>query len=117
MPAGQRDRRGQELRLRLLARAGGVDAQGPRADRWWPRDFARIFLQNSINLGLRTIICPDIAASEGDELELTPTAVVNKTTGKRFKVVPLPKARQDIIDAGGLIAYTRKRLLEHHAGA
>ncbi len=81
------------------------------------KGFARIFLQNSANLGLRTIICPDIAASEGDELELTPTAVVNKTTGKRFKVVPLPKARQDIIDAGGLIAYTRKRLLEHHAGA
>jgi len=29
--------------------------------------------------------------------------------------VPLPKARQDIIDAGGLIAYTRKRLLEARA--
>jgi hypothetical protein len=26
--------------------------------------------------------------------------------------VPLPKARQDIIDAGGLIQYARKRLLE-----
>jgi 3-isopropylmalate/(R)-2-methylmalate dehydratase small subunit len=81
------------------------------------KGFARIFLQNSANLGLRTIICPDIAASEGDELELTPTEIVNKTTGKRFKVVPLPKARQDIIDAGGLIAYTRKRLLERHATA
>jgi 3-isopropylmalate/(R)-2-methylmalate dehydratase small subunit len=76
------------------------------------KGFARIFLQNSANLGLRTIICPDIAASEGDELEITATEVVNKTTGKTFKVVPLPKARQDIIDAGGLIAYTRKRLLE-----
>jgi hypothetical protein len=31
--------------------------------------------------------------------------VVNTTTGKRFAIVPLPKARQDIIDAGGLIAY------------
>ena len=45
------------------------------------RGFARIFLQNSANLGLRTIICPDIEAAEGDELELTPTAVVNKTRG------------------------------------
>ncbi|MCU0612048.1 MAG: hypothetical protein MUE60_09705, partial [Candidatus Eisenbacteria bacterium] len=30
--------------------------------------FARIFLQNSINLGLRTVICPEIEASEGDDL-------------------------------------------------
>jgi 3-isopropylmalate/(R)-2-methylmalate dehydratase small subunit len=76
------------------------------------KGFARIFLQNSANLGLRTIICPAIEASQGDELDVTGTRVVNKTTGKSFEIVPLPKARQDIIDAGGLIAYTRKRLLE-----
>ncbi len=78
------------------------------------KGFARIFLQNSANLGLRTVICPDIEASEGDELELTPSEVVNVATGRRFAVVPLPQARQDIIDAGGLIAYTRRRLLERH---
>ena len=77
------------------------------------KGFARIFLQNSANLGLRTIICPAIEASEGDDLDITPAGIVNMTTGKTFAVVPLPKARQDIIDAGGLIAYTRKRLLEH----
>lgn len=76
------------------------------------KGFARIFLQNSANLGLRTIICPNIEATEGDEIEVTPTKVINKTSGKQFDIVPLPKARQDIIDAGGLIAYTRKRLLE-----
>lgn len=76
------------------------------------RNFARIFLQNSINLGLRTVVCPLIEASEGDELEIGPAAVVNATTGKSFPVEPLPKARQAIIDAGGLIAYTRKRVLE-----
>ena len=76
------------------------------------KDFARIFLQNGINLGLRTVSCPKIEAKEGDELELSATEVVNKTTGKTFPVVPLPKSRQAIIDAGGLIAYTRKRLLE-----
>ena len=75
-------------------------------------DFARIFLQNGINLGLRMIACPDIEASEGDELELTPEAVINQTTGKQFKIVPMPKSRQVIIDAGGLIPYTRKRMLE-----
>ena len=76
------------------------------------RGFARIFLQNSINLGLNLVTAPDIEASEGDELEVTGDKVVNQTTGKGFAVVPLPKARQAIIDAGGLIAYTRKRVLE-----
>jgi 3-isopropylmalate dehydratase small subunit len=76
------------------------------------RNFARIFLQNSINLGLRTVVCPDIEASEGDELEFTGNKVVNTTTGKDFATLPLPKARQAIIDAGGLIAYTRKRVMK-----
>jgi len=76
--------------------------------------FARIFLQNGINLGLRTIVCPDIQASEGDEIQITDTEVVNVTTGKRYQTVPLPKARQAIIDAGGLIAYTRRRLMKEH---
>lgn len=75
------------------------------------KHFARIFLQNSINLGLRTVICPDIEAEEGDELEITADKVINKTKGKTFDVVPLPKARQAIIDAGGLIPYTRQRVL------
>jgi len=76
------------------------------------RHFGRIFLQNSINVGLRTIICPDIEADEGDDLELTDNAVINKTRGKSFSVVPLPPARQAIIDAGGLIPYTRQILLK-----
>ena len=76
------------------------------------RDFARIFLQNSINLGLNTIICPDIEADQGDELEISPDKIVNKTSGRSFTVTPLPKARQAIVDAGGLIPYTRQRLLQ-----
>ncbi len=73
--------------------------------------FARIFLQNGINLGLRMVVCPKIEASDGDELEFTGREIINKTTGQRFGTEPLPKARQAIIDAGGLIAYTRQRLL------
>jgi len=73
--------------------------------------FARIFLQNSINLGLNTIICPDIEAEQGDELEIFNDKVVNTTSGKTFIITPLPKARQAIVDAGGLIPYTRQRLL------
>ncbi|MDR3669430.1 MAG: 3-isopropylmalate dehydratase [Holophaga sp.] len=76
------------------------------------KGIARIFLQNAINVGTRTVICPGIEASEGDDLELAGTEVRNKTTGKVFPTVPLPPARQAIIDAGGLIPYTRKKLME-----
>lgn len=76
------------------------------------RHFARIFLQNSINLGLQTVICPDVEADEGDELEISADKVLNKTSGASFDVVPLPQTRQAIIDAGGLVAYTRQRLLK-----
>jgi len=75
------------------------------------KNFARIFMQNAINLGLRLVVCPEIEAEEGDELEILPDKIINKTSGKEFKVEALPKARQAIIDAGGLIAYTRQRLL------
>ena len=74
--------------------------------------FARIFLQNAINLGLDVVTAPAIEASEGDDLEVSAQEVVNKTTGKTFAVEPLPKSRQAIIDAGGLIPYTRKRVLD-----
>jgi 3-isopropylmalate/(R)-2-methylmalate dehydratase small subunit len=77
--------------------------------------FARIFLQNAINLGLRLVEAPGVAASEGDELAVGAADVVNVTTGKRYAVRPLPAARQAIIDAGGLITYTRRRLLERAA--
>lgn len=76
------------------------------------KSFARIFFQNAVNLGLKLVICPQIEAAEGDELELTETEVINHSQGKRFPIIPLPATRQAIIDAGGLIAYTRKRLLQ-----
>jgi 3-isopropylmalate/(R)-2-methylmalate dehydratase small subunit len=79
--------------------------------------FARIFLQNAINLGLQVLTAPGIQASEGDALEMTADAVVNKSTGQRVALVQLPRARQAIIDAGGLIPYTRKRLLEKRTRA
>jgi len=79
------------------------------------RNFARIFLQNSINVGLQMIICPGIEAAENDELEIRDNEVLNLTSGKSFSIEPLPKARQAIIDAGGLIPYARRLLLERAA--
>jgi 3-isopropylmalate/(R)-2-methylmalate dehydratase small subunit len=76
------------------------------------KSFARIFLQNAINLGLKTVECPEIEANLGDELEIKSDKIRNLTTGKTFPVISLPEARQAIVDAGGLINYARKRLLE-----
>lgn len=76
------------------------------------KSIARIFLQNSVNLGLNLVICPAIEAEEGDEIDVLPGKVLNRTSGREFPTVPLPPARQAIIDAGGLIPFTRKRLLE-----
>ena len=76
------------------------------------KNFARIFMQNSINVGLNMVICPGIEASEGDELEIEDGKVVNRTNGRSFDIVPMPKARQAIIDAGGLIPFARKLVLQ-----
>jgi 3-isopropylmalate/(R)-2-methylmalate dehydratase small subunit len=75
------------------------------------KSIARIFLQNSINLGLQVVICPGIEAAEGDELEITADQVLNKTSGRAYDQVRLPAARKGIMDAGGLIPYTRARLM------
>src|SRR5512138_1754206 len=45
------------------------------------KHFSRIFLQNSINLGMKTVICPDIDANEGDELTLEGEMLKNDTSG------------------------------------
>lgn len=80
------------------------------------KSIARIFLQNSINLGLKVVLCPGIEASEGDEVQISEDQVLNTTTGKTFDQVRLPAARKGIMDAGGLIPYTRKLLVARAQG-
>lgn len=79
------------------------------------RSFGRIFLQNAVNLGLRTCVCPTIEASEGDVIEVAGTEVINRTTGRRFAIVPLPPTRQAIVNAGGLVPYARKLVVAARA--
>lgn len=71
---------------------------------------ARIFFQNAINVGLTVVTCPTIEAQEGDELDIGPLDIHNVTNGKRYKIHALPKASQEILDAGGLIQYARERM-------
>ncbi|MEI6090560.1 MAG: 3-isopropylmalate dehydratase [bacterium] len=74
------------------------------------KSISRIFLQNGINLGLKMIICPGISADQDDELEIQSYKVINKTKNMEFDIEPLPQSKQTVIDAGGLIEYTRNRL-------
>jgi 3-isopropylmalate/(R)-2-methylmalate dehydratase small subunit len=79
------------------------------------RSFARIFLQNAVNLGLRTVTCPEITGDVGDELKISETAITNETSGESFEIVPLAPTRQAIVDAGGLIPYVRQRVVAERA--
>jgi len=76
------------------------------------KDFARIFLQNAVNIGLQTIAVPEIEADEGDEIEIKNDQVLNKTKSRSFEIVHLSSTRQAVIDAGGLIPYTRHQLTQ-----
>jgi 3-isopropylmalate/(R)-2-methylmalate dehydratase small subunit len=75
------------------------------------KSFARIFLQNAVNLGLKTLTVPDIEAEEGDELELGNGEINQAGTQTHFSIQPLSGTRQAMVEAGGLIPYTRSRLL------
>ena len=77
------------------------------------KGFARIFSQNSVNLGLSIITVPDISTFLGDEIEITESKIINKTTNKIYDIIPLSPMRRAVIDAGGLIPYTRKMLLKN----
>jgi 3-isopropylmalate/(R)-2-methylmalate dehydratase small subunit len=76
--------------------------------------FARIFYRNAINTGLPILECP--AAVEGTdagqtlEVELETGRIHNLDTGQTFQAEPYPDFMMGIIQAGGLIEYTRKGL-------
>lgn len=76
--------------------------------------FARIFHRNSINVGLPVVECDGIDedVEKGDEVEidLTEGTVTNKRTGHVFRASKYPDFMLGIIEAGGLVPYTRQKL-------
>jgi len=78
--------------------------------------FARIFYRNAINIGLPVLVNADAAAeiSDGDEVEidLDKGRVKDLTTGKDYKMPPLPDFIQEVIASGGYINHTKKLLAE-----
>ena len=71
--------------------------------------FARIFYRNAINIGLPILECPEAAAaaSEGDimEVDLSTRTICNVTRVLVYQAGAFPPFIQEMIDAGGLLAY------------
>ncbi|WP_353683874.1 3-isopropylmalate dehydratase small subunit [Thermodesulfovibrio sp. 3907-1M] len=78
------------------------------------KSFARIFFRNAFNIGLPIFEVPELIdeASEGDEIEIDMDSgdIVNLTKGKKYKTKPIPSFMQELIKAGGLVEWTKKRL-------
>ena len=76
--------------------------------------FARIFLRNSLNIGLPVLECPEAATAitDGDRLtvDVTTGAILDVTTGTTFRAAPFPPFLMELIQAGGLVPYVRRRL-------
>ncbi len=78
------------------------------------KSFARIFYRNALNIGLAILECPAAAeqAEPGDRLEfdLATGRITHLTTGKSYQAVSYPPFMQELLAAGGLIEYTRRRI-------
>jgi 3-isopropylmalate/(R)-2-methylmalate dehydratase small subunit len=83
------------------------------------KNFARIFYRNSINIGLPLVECPECVdnTKAGDvlEVDLEKGDINNLTNGKSFKAVPYPEFMSELIAAGGLVEYTKKRIAARRA--
>lgn len=77
------------------------------------KSFARIFYRNAINVGLVALEAPDAAASiqEGDQVsvDLANGRIVNHTQSVSHNFTPFSPTVLEIIVAGGLVEYVRKR--------
>ena len=78
------------------------------------KSFARIFYRNAFNIGLT--IFESLEASEkiqeADEIEIDADkgTIRNVTRHEEYKANPIPHFMQELISAGGLIEWTKRKL-------
>lgn len=76
--------------------------------------FARIFFRNAINIGLPILESPDAAqairAGQTIEVDLASGRIHNTETGAEYQATAYPPFMLELIEAGGLIEYTRRKL-------
>ena len=77
------------------------------------KTFARIFFRNCINIGLPILECPEIVdeVNSGDTLEvdLKEGTIKNVTSGKEYSSAKYPEFMEELIDAGGLMAWVGRK--------
>ncbi len=75
--------------------------------------FARIFYRNSINLGLPVIVSPEAAAAleagANVSIDITGGTVTNADTGETYKAAALDPKAAELLAAGGLIPYLKRK--------
>ena len=78
------------------------------------KTFARIFFRNAINIGLPLLECVEAVdnTENGQTLEIYITSgiIINLDSGQEFKAEVYPQFMSEIIAAGGLIEYTKKKM-------
>lgn len=77
--------------------------------------FARIFYRNALNLGLPALFSDDVAKIKaGDQLSVDPTAGVmrNQTTGAVLACRPIPPHLMDMVSAGGLMPFLKRKFAQ-----
>ncbi|OGP90006.1 MAG: 3-isopropylmalate dehydratase small subunit [Deltaproteobacteria bacterium RBG_16_48_10] len=84
------------------------------------KSFARIFFRNALNIGLPVLVSEEAVdgTEEGDTLEvnLAQGEIVNLSKKNCFRAEPYPGFIVELISAGGLVEYTRRRLLRPQNG-
>jgi 3-isopropylmalate/(R)-2-methylmalate dehydratase small subunit len=76
------------------------------------KSFSRIFFRNAINQGLPVIQCSEAVDNikNGEEIAVLFSAGKIKTKKGIFDFAPLPESILNILEAGGLIPYIKKRI-------
>ncbi len=76
------------------------------------KSFARIFFRNAINQGLPVLQSEEAVDSieDGEEIEIDFDRGSIKTARDDFTFPPFPESVKGILEAGGLIPYTKKKL-------
>ncbi|MBE0711973.1 MAG: 3-isopropylmalate dehydratase small subunit [Candidatus Aminicenantes bacterium] len=90
--------------------AAGLKAAGVQAV--VARSFARIYFRNAINLGLAVLQCDEAvdALEKGDAVDLDFAKGEIHSTKGTFRFLALPDSVIGILEAGGLLEYTKKKL-------
>jgi 3-isopropylmalate/(R)-2-methylmalate dehydratase small subunit len=90
--------------------AASLKAAGVRAV--VAKSFARIYFRNAINLGLAVLQSDEAAdrLERGDAVDIDLARGEIRSNKGTFRFLPLPASVLGIIEAGGLIEYTKKKL-------